>query len=176
MVLLSFKEQTMRVIQIAAMAGNRTIGNNNELPWHIPKDFKFFKDQTMGKILIMGRKTYESIPPSGLPNRKLVIVTRNLDYRPKERDDAVVVTSIAEAYKYCETQTDKFGDEVWIAGGAEIYKQTLAHTDLIILTEIEKEYEGDAFFPEFDKDKFELVKKQVHSEPENFSFCWYQKK
>ena len=100
MVLLSFKEQTMRVIQIAAMAGNRTIGNNNELPWHIPKDFKFFKDQTMGKILIMGRKTYESIPPSGLPNRKLVIVTRNLDYRPKERDDAVVVTSIAEAYKY----------------------------------------------------------------------------
>lgn len=166
----------MRVIQIAAMAGNRAIGNNNELPWHIPEDYKFFKEQTTGKILIMGRKTYESIPPTGLPNRKIIIVTRNKEYQEQVKDDSVVVTSVKEAYEYCESHKEKYGEEIWIAGGAEIYKQTLSDTDLIILTEIEKEYEGDAFFPEFDKSQYDLVKKVEKTEPEKFAFCWYQKK
>lgn len=165
----------MRVIQIAAMAANRAIGKNNDLPWRIPEDFKFFKDQTTGKILIMGRKTYESIPPTGLPNRHIVIVTRNEDYDPND-ENTTVVTTIENAYKVCESKKSEYGDEIWIAGGAEIYKLTLDDTDLIILTEIAKEYEGDAFFPEFDKEKFELVKKETRTEPEEFSFCWYQRK
>lgn len=165
----------MRIIQIAAMAANRTIGKGNDLPWRIPEDFQFFKDQTMGKMLIMGRKTYESIPPTGLPNRHIVIVTRNTDYENKKDDGSVVVGSIQDAYEYCKGQVDKYGDEVWIAGGSEIYRQTLPDTDLIILTEIEKEYEGDAFFPEFDKELFQLSKKEDRSEPENFSFCWYER-
>lgn len=166
----------MRVIQIAAMAGNRAIGNNNDLPWHIPEDFKFFKDQTLGKILIMGRKTYESIPPTGLPGRKLVVVTRDSSYQTKERDDALVVANVAAAYEYCRSQSHHYGEEIWIAGGAEIYRQTLADTDLLILTEIEKSYPGDAFFPEFDKSEFHLQEKIEKTEPEKFAFCWYQRK
>lgn len=165
----------MRVIQIAAMAANRTIGKGNDLPWRIPEDFQFFKDQTTGKMLIMGRKTYESIPPTGLPNRHIVIVTRNTDYKSKESDGSVVVGSIKEAYEYCKTQTEKYGDEIWIAGGSEIYRQTLPDTDQIILTEIEKEYEGDAFFPEFSLEEFKLNKKIEKTDPEAFSFCWYDR-
>ncbi|MFK8138225.1 MAG: dihydrofolate reductase [Bdellovibrionales bacterium] len=164
----------MKVIQIAAMASNRVIGNKNDLPWRIPEDFKFFKDKTMGKLLIMGRKTYESIPETGLPNRHIVVVTRNANY--KVDDQSVVKPNIDEAIKYAESQKEKYGDEIWIAGGGEIYKQTLDMTETLYLTVIEKAYEGDAYFPEFNKEEFDLVEENPRTSPENFTFFTYKRK
>lgn len=157
---------------IAAMAKNRVIGANNGLPWRIPEDFKFFKDKTTGHMMIMGRKTFESLG-GPLPNRLHVVITRQKDYKP---EGAVVFHTVKEAVDYCRGLTDKWGDEVFIAGGGEIYKEMLPITDRIYLTEIQKEFPGDAKFPEFSKTEFVETERRHREQPVPFDFVTYERR
>jgi dihydrofolate reductase len=156
---------------IAAMAKNRVIGASGDLPWRIPEDFKFFKTKTSGHMMIMGRKTFESLG-GPLPNRLHVVITRQKDYAP---EGAVVFHTVKEAVDYCRTQTEKWGDEVFIAGGGEIYKEMLPITDRIYLTEIQKDFPGDAKFPEFSKTEFKEVERKHREEPVPFDFVTYER-
>ncbi|MEA2694283.1 MAG: dihydrofolate reductase, partial [Acidobacteriota bacterium] len=120
------------------MAANRVIGDGNRLPWRLPEDLARFKRLTMGGTLILGRKTYESIGRP-LPGRKTVVVSRQPGYAP---EGVLVARSIEEAL-------ERAGEgNVWIAGGAEIYRQALDKAERLYLTRIEAEVPGDAFFPE----------------------------
>ncbi len=154
------------------MAQNRVIGNNNTLPWDIPQDMKFFRDTTKHKIIIMGRKTWDAMGSKPLPDRFNIIITRDSNY---VAEGGTVTHSIQEALEKAEAQIAQWSEEVFVIGGAEIYKLALPFTDKIYLTEIDGAYEGDAHFPEFDSNVFKLVKKEPNSGPVNFSFCVYQK-
>jgi len=126
------------------MSENRVIGNGGDIPWHLPDDFKWFKRKTMGGVLVMGRKTYESIG-GALPGRETYVFSR----QPREFPDARCFTDVAALD---HLKTDK---TVWIAGGGEIYRQTLDKCSDLYLTRVHRTVEGDAFFPEFE-DRFEL--------------------
>lgn len=135
----------MTVSLIAAIGENMELGKNNSLIWHLPDDLKFFKNTTMGKSVIMGRKTFESLPKA-LPGRKNIVITRNEDY---SKEGAHTAFDIESALKLSETE------EVFIIGGETIYREYLPFADKIYLTEIdETDDSADAFFPEFDKSKF----------------------
>lgn len=119
---------------IAAMSENRVIGANGKIPWHIPDEFKWFKEATMGHTLVMGRKTYESIGRP-LPGRRTIVLSR----QPLEIPGAAVVPSLEEV---------KAEGAVFIAGGAEVYRQALPFCSELYLTVVKRKVEGDAFFPE----------------------------
>lgn len=157
---------------IAAMSQNRAIGKNGKLPWNIPEDLKFFKEKTRGHIMIMGRKTFESLP-GVLPSRLHVVITRQAGY---EHEGAVVFPDVKSAVEFCRTQTTKWGDEVFIVGGGEIYKEMLPITDRIYLTEIFRTFDGDAFFPEFDKNEFTETQRLHRTEPLPFDFVTYERR
>ena len=129
---------------IVAVANNNVIGKDNTLIWHLPADMKFFKEKTTGHCIITGRKNYESIPEKfrPLPNRTNIVITRNKDY---SAPGAIVVDSIEKAIQKAKETVDK---EIFIIGGAEIYKQSISLCDRIYLTQIHHSFEGDAFFPE----------------------------
>lgn len=132
---------------IVAVADNNVIGMNNKMPWHIPEDFKHFKEITMGKPCIMGRKTYESILDQlgkPLPGRTSIVVSRS----GYEHEGAVSASSLEEAINKASAEDS---DEVMIIGGAQIYKEALNKNlaDRVYLTRVHQEPEGDAFFPEF---------------------------
>jgi dihydrofolate reductase len=128
---------------IAAMAENRVIGNSGDIPWHLPADFKWFKKTTMGGILVMGRKTYESIGRP-LPGRETHVLSRQARNIPGVHN----FTDLAELD---QLETDK---TIWIAGGGEIYQQMLSKCSELYLTRVHRTVEGDAHFPEFES-KFE---------------------
>lgn len=168
----------MILTAIAAMAKNRVIGKDNQLPWHLPEDLKFFKEKTKGRVMIMGRKTFESLKKP-LPNRFHIVITRNQAY--DFHDPMVqVVHDLKSAIELAHMLTTKFktrfGDEVFVVGGSEIYKQSMDVVDRIYLTVIEQEFAGDAFFPEFPEEEFNLVDKADRREPIPFSFRTYQRK
>lgn len=161
---------------IAAMSQNRVIGKDNKLPWHLPEDLKYFKEKTKNKVLIMGRKTFESLGRP-LPNRFHIVITRNQSY--DIHDPMVeVVSSLSHALELAHMLTakykEKFGDEVFIVGGAEIYKQSLDLIQRLYLTVIEQDFVGDAYFPEFDEQKFKLMQDEKHTGPLSFSFRIYE--
>lgn len=130
---------------IAAMAENRVIGDSGDIPWHIPADFKWFKQTTMGGILVMGRKTYDSIGRP-LPGRDTYVLSR----QPREITGVHSFTNL-EVLDHLET--DK---TIWIAGGGEIYAQMLPKCSELYLSRVHRKCEGDAFLPEFE-DQFELA-------------------
>ena len=130
---------------IAAMARNRVIGINNTLPWHLPADFKHFKQVTMGKPVVMGRLTYESIGKP-LPGRMNIIVTSDTSYRPENADESCIVAHTLDDALDAAGQVD----EIMIIGGASFYAQTLPHADRLYLTIIDEDFDGDAWFPELD--------------------------
>jgi dihydrofolate reductase len=132
---------TPRISLIVAMAKNRVIGANNKIPWHLPNELKLFKSLTMGHHIVMGRKTYESINRL-LPGRTTVIVTRQRDYRV---DGAIVAHSVPEALEACRAD-----DEVFVIGGADLFRETLPIADRLYLTVVDAEPEGDTFMPELD--------------------------
>lgn len=140
---------------IAAMSINRVIGLNNTLPWRIPEELQHFKQVTMGKPMIMGRKTFDSIGRRLLPGRKTIILTRDTDL---SGEGFTVVHSIAEALAAA-------GDvpEVMVVGGAGVYKEFLPIADRLYLTVIPQEYSGDAFFPELDQSTWQLMSEQEHA-------------
>lgn len=142
---------------IVAASENNVIGVGNALPWKLPDDLKHFKELTIGHPIIMGRKTYESIGRL-LPDRVNIIITRNKDFAV---EGAVVVDSIDQAIE----EAKKTGvEEIFIIGGAEIYKQTMDSANRIYLTRVNTRLKGDAFFPEIDDEKWKEVpgSRQMH--------------
>lgn len=135
---------------IAAMAKNRTIGARGTLPWHIKKDLKYFKEQTLGKPMVMGRKTFQSFNEKPLPKRPHFIVTRDRNYKPLDVNICYDLQSAIDL-------ASMISHEVMVIGGGEIYKAALKLCDKIYLTEVEIDIEGDTFFPEFSKDEFKEV-------------------
>ena len=152
----------MIISLIAAMDKNRLIGIKNGLPWHLPADFKHFKAITMGKPVIMGRKTYESIGKA-LPGRLNIIVSS----AGFVAEDAVVVSDIDSALN-----TAGNADEVMIIGGASFYQQMIDRADRMYLTHVDTTCEGDAWFPEFDENEWDILNRENHSadEKNNYDF------
>ncbi|SIS49591.1 dihydrofolate reductase [Thalassolituus maritimus] len=167
----------MKLSMIVAVAENGVIGRNNSLPWYLPNDLKYFKQTTMGKPVIMGRKTYESIGKP-LPGRTNIVITRQADYQP---EGVKVVNSVEAARELAESVCLIDGqDEAMIMGGAEIYALALPHTDRLYLTEVHADVEGDAFFPEYDKSRWQEVAREDFAaegpNPYNYSFVVYEAK
>ncbi len=146
----------MRLSAIVAMASNRVIGSNNQLPWRLPADLKRFKQLTMGHTLLMGRKTFESIGRP-LPGRTTIVITRQRGYAP---EGVKVTHSVDEALALAQGD-----DEIFIAGGAELYAQTLDRLDRLYLTRIERDVPGDTRFPEVDLSTWKRTEQEHHPAP-----------
>ena len=129
---------------IFARARNGVIGKDNTLPWHLPEDLAHFKQTTFGQPVLMGRKTWESLPPKfrPLPGRTNIVVTRQTNWHA---ESAVVAHSIEEAVQHCPPDS-----QVWVIGGAEVYAQAMPLAARAVMTEIDADFEGDAFAPTFD--------------------------
>lgn len=172
----------MILSSIAAMSSNRVIGVDNGLPWNIPEDTKFFRDMTKGHVMIMGRKTFDSFGGKPLPGRFHIVITRNEDYKFEDPNVEVVSnlkSALELAHMLSTKYNKKFGDEVFVIGGGEIYKQSMDVVDRIYLTVIEKEFSGDAKFPEFSEKEFDLTDKKDRIDPASgihFSFRTYDRK
>ncbi|MFC4769677.1 dihydrofolate reductase [Effusibacillus consociatus] len=138
----------MTISMIVAMDSKRGIGKNNQLLWHIPEDLRYFKKVTTGKTVVMGRKTYESIGQP-LPNRINIVLTKDMNFKP---DGCLVFHSIEDllSSKYAE-------EELFIVGGAEIYKLLLPMANKLYITRVEGNFDADTYFPEFDSHGWELV-------------------
>lgn len=164
----------MSLSHIVAVSENDVIGVNNTLPWDIPEDMKFFKDKTKGRAIIMGRKTYESVGHP-LPNRLSVIITRQKDYKV-DAPNVIVVPDLKSAIHEAEKQVSKWGDEIFIIGGGEIFKESIDMVDVIYLTRIHKSFDGDIKYPKVDPKKFQLIEQRDRTEPVPFSFLTYSRK
>jgi dihydrofolate reductase len=154
---------------IVAMSRNRVIGDNNTLIWKLPNDMKRFKEMTTGNIVIMGRKTFESIGRP-LPNRLNVVVTRNEEW---SRPDLLTTNSLESALNLSSE-----GKEVFIIGGGDIYKQSLKFANRIYLTVIDEDFEGDTTFPELGEEWVKVSRKDFQPDEKNnykYSFIEYEK-
>jgi dihydrofolate reductase len=153
---------------IAAVARNRAIGKNNQLLVHLPGDLPRFKKLTLGHPVIMGRKTWDSIGRP-LPQRRNVVITRNAGWRAAGAEAAA---SLADALARMATEP-----RVFVIGGAQIYAQALPLADELALTEIDADFEGDAFFPEWDRSRFQQQSREDHQTPEGlrYRFTHYQR-
>ena len=190
---------------ICAAARNNSIGLKGKLPWNIPEDLRFFKEKTLNKILIMGRKTFESLG-SPLPFRLHIVITRNknqlnalnVNYTSICLDDSsqisneemkrlttikkilpvVFCPSIKEAMKLCslEEMQKSYGQEIFISGGGEVYKQTLPLVHRIYLTRIHRNYEGDAFYPNIPEEEFGEIDRRDREGDPSYSFITYKRK
>lgn len=141
---------------IWAMTQNRVIGDEGGLPWRLPKDMRHFMDTTMGKPVIMGRKTFESMK-SALPGRLNIVMTRDQNWRPAS-SDVVVTHTLEDAIHAARANVEALGlEELMIIGGAEIYKLGLAHATRLYVTYIHTEIEGDTRFPEFSESDWEVI-------------------
>ncbi|WP_112084814.1 dihydrofolate reductase [Flavobacterium lacus] len=145
------------IIMIAAVAENNALGKDNNLVWHLPDDFRRFKELTSGHPIIMGRKTFESFPKL-LPNRTHIIITRQKNYQPEH---CIVVDSIEKALEFVPEEENAF-----IIGGGEIYKQSLDYTDVIELTRVHDSFDADTYFPEINPDSWQLVEEEYHPKDE----------
>ena len=160
---------------IVAVAENNVIGKDNKLIWHLPADMKFFKEKTTGHCVITGRKNYESIPEKFRPlsNRTNIVITRQKNYHAP---GTIVVSSIDEAIEKAKETGDT---EIFIIGGAEIYKQTMDMTGTIYLTRVHYSFEGDAYFPVINKDIWtKTQEKNFPGDDKNqvpYSFITYSK-
>lgn len=148
---------------ICAVAENRAIGKNNQLLWHIKKDFNFFKNKTLGHVLLMGKKTFESIGKA-LPGRITVVISDDLDFKPS----GVIVTNSLE--EGIEKAQELEQEEIFICGGGSIYQQTIGSADKLYLTIVNGDFEADTFFPDYSEFK-KVIKTGSDSEGEyNFDF------
>lgn len=144
---------------LVAMAKNRVIGKNNGLPWHLPADLKHFKSLTMGHAIIMGRKTYESIGRP-LPGRTNIIVTSQTGFNVT---GATVVHSLDEALQLGNlSDTPSQNCERFIIGGADLYRQTIALSQRMYITEIQQAFDGDTYFPEYNPDEWYEKSRERH--------------
>ncbi|MDO4998427.1 MAG: dihydrofolate reductase [Neisseria sp.] len=141
-----------KITLIAAHANNLCIGINNDMPWHLPEDFAFFKAYTTGKTVIMGRKTWESLPRKPLPNRRNIVITRQNDY---VANGAELAADVQTALALCVDDA-----EVIIMGGAEIYRQTLVLASDLRITEVDLNIDGDAFFPDYKNGDWQEISRE----------------
>jgi dihydrofolate reductase len=157
---------------IAAVARNRVIGGDNQLLWHLPEDMRHFRETTRGKPVIMGRKTWESLPDSfrPLPGRHNIVVSRNPNYTAA---GATLAGSLQEAISKAGS-----GVEVFLIGGAELYRQALPLATRLYLTEIDQDFDGDAVFPEVSAQEWQETSRQEQqgSASPPFSFVVYQRR
>ncbi len=156
----------MEIILIAAMAANRVIGRDNIIPWDIPGEQTRFKEITMGHPLIMGRKTYQSIGRP-LPGRRNIVVTRNKNFKA---GGCEVVHSLEQGLAACKGEK-----KVFLIGGGQLYSLGLSQANTLILTVLDREVEGDAFFPEFSCPPFRLVRTEKIGHPVPYSIQTYQR-
>ena len=145
------------IILIAAVAENNALGKNNDLLWHLPKDFKRFKEITSGHHIIMGRKTFESFPKP-LPNRTHVIITRQKEY---VCEGCIVVQDLEKAIAVCPKNED-----IFVIGGGEIYSQSIHLADQLDITRVHHSFEADVYFPEIDPKIWELTSEVFHPKDE----------
>ena len=146
----------MIISAIVGIGKNKVIGKNNDMPWHLPADLKYFKRTTSGHHIIMGRKNYEAIGRP-LPKRTNIIITRNTNY---QADGCIIVNSITDALAVAKANGD---EEAFIIGGGQIYWLSLPMLDRLYITEIDVEVpDGDVFFPEVDFTEWKLVSSDAH--------------
>ena len=168
-------DQPMTISIIVAASENNVIGKDNDLVWHLPTDMKFFKDTTTGHCVIMGRKNYDSIPEKYRPlaHRTNIIITRQKDFNAP---GCIVVASIDKAIQKAQEISD---NEIFIIGGAQIYSQSMDIADKIYLTRVHHTFEGDAFFPKLDSNKWKQTDSKVFKADEknkyDFTIYTYQK-
>jgi dihydrofolate reductase len=157
----------MIILGPVAVAENGVIGKENNLPWHLPEDLKHFKELTLGKTVLMGRKTYESIVTrlgKPLPGRKNVVITRQTDY--KVPDGVLIFSNLETAFK------ELANEDIYVIGGAEIYKQALPYAQKFFLTRVKGKYQGDAFFPPVNWSQWEKITEEDFN---NFTFLEFKK-
>ncbi|MFN8790787.1 MAG: dihydrofolate reductase [Bdellovibrionales bacterium] len=163
----------MILSHIVATDPKGVIGKDNKLPWHLPEDLKFFKETTFGKVLIMGRKTFESIGRL-LPGRFHIVITRQS--LVSQNENLIYVSSLDEALLEARRRIPAWPEEVFILGGGEIFQQTLGQVDRIYLTKIERQFPGDTFYPQVDWSQFDLVRQSQFETSEKFSINLYCRK
>lgn len=154
----------MKLSLIVAAAQNGVIGRNNQLPWHLPQDLKYFKATTLGKPIVMGRKTFESIGKP-LPGRTNIVITRQQDW---SASGVVVANSVEHALALggeVRDENQQPAKEIMVIGGAEIYRHALAIADRVYLTRVHADVEGDAYFPELPSDTWKKVS-ETSGDPE----------
>ena len=156
---------------VVAKASNNVIGAKNDLIWHLPNDLKHFKSLTSGHPIIMGRKTFESVGRP-LPNRTNIVVTRDQNWNAEDIEIASSLQKAIEAAK-------KIDDDIYILGGGNIYKQAIEFTDVLYITEVHHEFDGDTYFPEIDSDEWEEVEREDFKKDEKhlyaYSFVTYKR-
>lgn len=153
-----------KLMMIVAMAKNHMIGKDNKMPWHLPDDLKYFKAQTLNKPVIMGRKTFESLGSRPLPKRPNLVVSRNASF---QADGIKVFDSVETAIN-----SVKDVNEVVIMGGAQIYAQWINQVDRLLITEVETELDGDAYFPVIDHQAWYEVSREHHPQDDKHTFAF----
>lgn len=163
----------VKISLIAAMGRNRAIGLGNRLPWHISEDLRRFRRLTTGHVLVLGRKTFESIGSRPLIGRTLVVVSRRSLLETETQKNVEWARSVEEALALAKKISETGGcDEVFVAGGAEIYRQTLPVADRLHLTLIEEDFPGDAYFPDYDPAQWTLVEREDHGPTDDVPYPW----
>ena len=157
----------MELILIAAMAKNRVIGKNNKIPWHIPEEMRHFKENTMGHAMIMGRKTFESIG-TPLPGRLNVVLSRDSNIHCP---GFLSAGNLQEGLDCCQGH-----EKVFIIGGQDLFRETMPCADTIMLSVLDREYEGDTLFPHIPTEHFQQVSEKRMGGSEPFTLFIYQRK
>ncbi|WP_461480608.1 type 3 dihydrofolate reductase [Porticoccus sp.] len=154
---------------IVAMARNRVIGRDNGLPWHLPEDLKYFKSVTMGKPILMGRKTFESIGRP-LPGRLNIVITRNPEW---QHEGVAVAASLEDALVLAANDSAAVAaGEVMVIGGEQIYRSAIEKADRLYITRVDAEVAGDAFFPDFQESDWREIKRQQPEQSGEIPYCF----
>lgn len=158
----------MMISLVAAVAENGVIGKNNDLPWRLPDDMKFFMEKTRGHHVILGRKNYDSLPSKykPLPNRTNIVVTRQKDF---EADDCIIVHTIEDGLKHCRANNEM---EAMVIGGSDIYRLSLPYSTRLYITEIKAVVDGDVYFPEFDKHEWKEIARIPHTQDDRHAYAF----
>ena len=163
-------EGDVRLCLIVAMAENGVIGKEGDLPWRLPEDLKWFKETTMGKPIVMGRNTWESLPRKPLPGRTNIVLTSQVDYAA---EGALVVNDYASAMRCAmEAARETEATEVMIIGGAQLYKLALAFADRMYLTEVHADIDGDVTFPEFSRNDWLEISRERKAPEEGHAYSF----
>ena len=163
----------MSISMIWAMGKNQVIGLGGTMPWHLPRDMAFFREKTMGKTILMGRKTWDSFGGKPLPKRKNIVLTRDRNFTLKP-EEGIVIHDIEQAKPYAADQ------ELMVIGGSQIYEQMLPEADRLYVTFIDESFEGDTFFPEINWEEWTPVQEEQgitdEANPYSYRFVIYERK